>query len=383
MLPISYCFKNLQRRPGQSLQLILGNTIVIVLIMTAASMNSAMEQTLNNTGDNLNALFLGSGSEESVERSEVKLATNEIIASSVSGIRQIMGKACVSPEVHFNGMLSTASGQSAQALLRGVRYEALWVHDNVRIIKGRFPNSGEIMVGRLAYHKLGIKESELEIGQTLFFNEEKLRVSGIFDAIGTVVEAEVWLPLNDLMTYTQRDNLSCIVAALNDYDAYGELDAFSKRRLDLELIAIRESEYYSKLSIFYAPIRWMAWICAVLLSLGAVFGGLNSLYAAFSSRIREFGAIQAIGFNRFKITLSLVTESSVTALMGSFFAYLIIKGFLQNLAVPFSIGVFVLEFNLYILSLGITTALFLGIIGALPPAWKCLSPSLPETLRSS
>ena len=57
MLPISYCFKNLQRRPSQSLQLILGNTIVIVLIMTAASMNSAMEQTLNNTGDNLNALF--------------------------------------------------------------------------------------------------------------------------------------------------------------------------------------------------------------------------------------------------------------------------------------------------------------------------------------
>ena len=40
----------------------------------------------------------------------------------------------------------------------------------------------------------------------------------------------------------------------------------------------------------------MAWISAILISSGAFFGGLNTLYAALAARIREFGTLQAIGF---------------------------------------------------------------------------------------
>ena len=383
MIPFSYCFRNLLRRPGQSFQLIAGNCVVVMLIMSAASMNYAMKKTLGNTGDEMNVIFLGAGSEESVERSEVKTGTGEIIASSVSGIKNIMGQPSYSPEVHYNGVINKVGEPGSQALIRGVRHQALWVHKNVRILNGRFPGAGEVMLGRLAYQKLGLKESEVRIGETLVFNNEPLKISGIFDAIGTVMEAEVWVPLQDLMTYTQRNNLSCVVVALDDPSFWGDMDAFAQRRLDLELVAIRETEYYGKLSAFYAPIRWMAWICAILLSFGALLGGLNSLFAAFSSRIREFGVIQAIGYNRWKITISLVQESTISGFLGSFIAFTVVLGLLQGIAVPFSIGVFVLDFNSSILALGIFTGLILGVIGGLPPAWKCLSPSLPQTLRSS
>lgn len=381
MIPLSYCFRNLSRRPGQTCQLIAGSSVVIILIMTAASINQAMELTLANTGDPFNTIFLGAGSEESVERSEVKQGIGEIIASSVSGIRQIMGKPAVSPEIHFNGTLSTLDGTSSQALIRGVQTEALWVHQGVRILKGSFPSPGEIMVGRLAYKKLGLSISQLQIGQILVLNDEKLKISGIFDAIGTVLEAEVWVPLQDLMTYTQRNNLSCVVVALDDTGNFGDLDAFAQRRLDLEIVAIQETDYYGKLSSFYEPIRWMAWICAILLSLGSLLGGLNAQYAAFSSRIRELATIQAIGFNRWKILFSLIEECSITAFAGTLLAFGIIVTILQGLYVPFSIGVFVLDFNQAILGLGIASGIFLGVIGGLPPAWKCLRSPLRETLR--
>ena len=351
--------------------------------MTAASMNHAMKQTLGNTGDPLNTIIVGAGSEESVERSEVKQGVAEIIGSSISGIRQIMDKPSLSPEIHFNGMLSTQDGESSQALIRGVQHVALWVHQRVRILEGRFPNPGEIMVGRLAHKKLGFNRSQLQIGQILVYNGEELIISGIFDAIGTVLEAEVWIPLQDLMTYTQRENLSCVVVTLDEARSFGDLDAFTKRRLDLELVAIQETEYYTKLSTFYKPIRWMAWICAFLLSIGALFGGLNALYASFSSRIQEFGAIQAIGFNRWKILFSLIVESSITGLIGSVLAFGIVVLILQGITVPFSIGVFVLNFTQIILALGAGTGLVLGVIGGLPPAWNCLRPSLPETLRAA
>ncbi|MAE52500.1 MAG: hypothetical protein CMI20_00105 [Opitutae bacterium] len=383
MIPFSHCIRNLLRRPGQSCQLIAGSCVVVLLVMTAASMNHAMKQTLGNTGDPLNTIIVGAGSEESVERSEVKQGVAEIIGSSISGIRQIMDKPSLSPEIHFNGMLSTQDGKSSQALIRGVQHVALWVHQRVRILEGRFPNPGEIMVGRLAHKKLGFNRSQLQIGQILVFNGEELIISGIFDAIGTVLEAEVWVPLQDLMTYTQRENLSCVVVTLDEARSFGDLDAFTKRRLDLELVAIQETEYYTKLSTFYKPIRWMAWICAFLLSIGALFGGLNALYASFSSRIQEFGAIQAIGFNRWKILFSLIVESSITGLIGSLLAFGIVVLILQGITVPFSIGVFVLNFTQIILALGAGTGLVLGVIGGLPPAWNCLRPSLPETLRAA
>ncbi len=383
MIPLSYCVRNLFRRPGQSFQLIAGSSLVVTLIMTAASMNHAMVQTLGNTGDPHNLIFLGAGSEESVERSEVRQGVHEIIASSVSGIQQIMGKPAVSPEVHFNGMLATIDGYRSQALMRGVQHESLWVHKGIRVLEGRFPNSGEIIVGRLAHQKLGIENSRLQIGEILLFNGEKLRISGIFEAPGTVLEAEIWFPLQDLMTYIQRDNLSCVVVSLDENGDFGDFDAFAKRRLDLELVAIPETAYYGKLSSFYAPIRWMAWICAIMLSIGALLGGLNALYAAFSSRIREFGAIQAIGFNRWKILFSLIGESSMIGFGGFVLAFAIVGAILQGLTVPFSIGVFVLDFTTPILGLGVATGLFLGLVGGLPPAWNCLRRSLPETLGSA
>jgi len=127
----------------------------------------------------------------------------------------------------------------------------------------------------------------------------------------------------------------------------------------------------------------MAWLCAILLSIGALFGGLNTLYAAFSARIQEFGAMQAIGFSRKAILLSLTQESCFTGFIGSFCAFFISIVWLQGLTFPFSIGVFILDFNSSILILGLVTGISLGIVGGVPPAWNCLHPTLSETLKSS
>ncbi len=127
----------------------------------------------------------------------------------------------------------------------------------------------------------------------------------------------------------------------------------------------------------------MAWVCAILISTGALFGGLNTLYAAFSARIREFGALQAIGFTRRSLLYSLTQESSIASIIGSIIAFGFALGFLQGVSFPFSIGVFVLDFDPYVIKIGLVTGITLGLLGGIPPAWSCLRPSLPETLRSS
>ena len=383
MIPIAYIIRNLLRRPLQTVQLFLGTGFVILIIMTAAAANRAMESTLMNSGDPRNVVILGAGSEESIERSEVKAAVSGIVASAVTGIHAVAGEPAVSPEVHYNGMVDLSNGEKAQALLRGVRHQAIWVYPKVRILKGRFPRSGEIMVGKLAHQKFGLEAQELGLGNTLQFNGELFTISGIFSARGTVMEAEVWMPLQDLMTTTQRENLSCVVVRNKEAQSFSEIEVFTKTRLDLELAAIRESDYYGGLSAFYAPVRWMSWICAILLSIGAVLGGLNSLNAAFSSRIREFGAMQAIGFSRAQLLFNLVQEATIYSILGTALAFIMVGLFLQGMSFPFSIGVFILDFDYSVAKTGMLSCIFVSLIGGLPSGWKCLSPSLPQTLRSS
>ena len=57
--------------------------------------------------------------------------------------------------------------------------------------------------------------------------------------------------------------------------------------------------------------------------------------------------------------------------------------FLEGLSFPFSIGVFTLSFDQTIILSGVAAGTLLGMVGVLPPTWKCLRPDLPETLRSS
>lgn len=382
MLPLSYASRNLFRDPVRFLQKMLGAALVVLIVLAAGSFNAGMNQTLSASGAPENVIFLGVGSEESVERSEVQVAVEGFAQAGVRGIASRLDRAAVSGEVHYMGLLSQPGGQPKQALLRGVTPNAFEVHREVKIIEGGYPGPGEVLVGRLAHMALNMSAEDLQPGAEVIFEGEPLKVAGIFSAPGTVMESEVWLNRSDLMTLTRRDSLSCVVLRMTTPDDYKFADLFVRQRPDLELVAIRESDYYQQLTSFFGPLRSMTWLTAGLIATGAIFGGLNTLYAAFSSRIRELATLQAIGFPRWVLLVSLVQESLLSALPGTLLASFLAVTLLEGIAVPFSFGVFRLELPLGVLGAGLGAGLLLGLIGALPPAWRCLSMPLPSALRA-
>ncbi len=355
---------------------------MVFLIFAAASFNQGMESVLRASGSPRNVIFISAGSEESVERSEVVIQAEEQITAGVRGIDQRLDSPAVSGEVHYMGNVFFDDGQKAQALLRGITPSAFEVHREVRLLSGRYPSPGELIVGQLAWHTFGVDQSDLSEGAKIVFEDQTFTVSGVFEAPGTVMESEIWMDRTDLMTLVQRESLSCVVIRLDSIDAFPEADLFTKQRLDLELVAIRESDYYGKLARFYGPIRAMTWLTAGMVAAGAVFGGLNMLYAAFSSRIRELATLQAVGFSRGSILISLIQESLLSTLMGTLVAAFLATAILEGVNVPFSIGTFRLTLTVPIILIGLGTGLALGTLGALPPAMRCLGASLPKALRS-
>jgi putative ABC transport system permease protein len=383
MLPFSYAVRNLFRSRSRLLQTIGGSALVVLLVMSSVAINDGMKRVLSASGSPYNVILIGAGSEESIQRSEVADRAAGIAEAGIPGISERLGIRAVSSEIHYMNYLAFPDGRRSQAMFRGVTPQALRVHPEVRLVNGRFPTAGEIMVGRLAWRKLGLKESDLKVGTPVLLDAQEMKISGIFAAPGTVLESELWATLGDLRVLAKRDTVSCLVVRLDDPADFVEADVFAKQRLDLELSALRESDYYERLSSFFKPLRVMTWITAGLIAAGALFGGVNTLYAAFASRVREMATLQAIGFGRGSLLLSLVQESTLACLTGALVASLFSVLVLDGRMVPFSIGAFTLEIGPAAAFTGILTGLFLGLLGALPPALRCLKPALPVALRMS
>ena len=387
-LPFEYALRNLGRSRVRLLSSLIGSTLVVLLALAAAAFVRGMEATLaQHPGLHENVIVLGAGSEESLERSQIESSVAGIVGSSVTGLKMIGQTPLVSPEIHT--VLPVRQTPDAEeiipALMRGVRPElAVLVHPQVELIEGRLPRAGadEIMVGSLVPIRLGLPDERLKIGNQLHFDRRGWTIVGRFRAPSTVMDAEIWIPLTDLQIATKREGtISCVIAAL-DTATFADLDILAKSRLDLEIVAMTEQEYYAGIAAFYRPIRIMVIITAVLIGLGGLLGGLNTMYAAFSSRVREVGMLQSLGFRRSAIVLNLTEESlfaaACGAVIGLAIGYLTFDGY----AIRFSMGAFALRVDSVVMLTGLACGAAVGLVGAIPPSIRCLRLPIPSALKS-
>lgn len=386
-LPFEYGFRNLARSRVRLITSLIGATLVVLLALAAGGFVQGMNQTLSDQAPlHENVIILGSGSEESIERSQIDVAVEGVIASSIPGLRSEAGQLFVSPEIHIALPVrrSRDDPREHQAVMRGVRPVALLVHPQIELIEGRLPNPGhdELMVGQLAATRLGLPDADLAVGRTLYFDNRDWTIVGRFAALRTVMNAEIWLPLIDLQIATKREaSLSCVVASL-DTATFDDLDTLAKSRLDLEIVAMRQADYYRSIADFYRPIRVMIVLTASLIAVGGLLGGLTTMYAAFASRVREVGTLQAIGFTRPAVVLSLLEESTFTAACGAIIALIVGLLTLDGRSIPISMGAFTLSLEPGVILAGLLAGLAVGAIGAVPPAIRCLKLPIPEALRA-
>ncbi len=396
LLPFDYAIRNLGRSPARMGLSVAGSAMVVLLILIAGGFVQGMSQVLRATGGENNVILLGAGSEDSIERSEIEAAVPGILAATIPGIRTRAGVAFISPEVHVMLPVKLATEPESdhairQIVFRGVTTAAALVHDNMTILDGRWPRAGndEIMTGRMTPTVMGVSEAAVAIGQQIVIDRRPWTIVGHFSAPGTVVEGEIWIPLTDLKTATKRETISCVVMTLDPFDEVtgegaeiADIAAFTKMRPDLELSSVSELDYYGALAAFFGPIRIVAWVTAGLIALGGLFGGLNTMYAAFAARIRELGTLQSLGFRRLAIAWSMIQESTLATAAGGLLACVGAVVFLDGVAVRFSMGAFGLVIDERVVALGLLCGLVLGVVGALPPAIRCLRPAIPIALKA-
>jgi ABC-type antimicrobial peptide transport system permease subunit len=387
LLPWDYGVRNLARRPVRTALTGLGLALVVFLLLLVVGFVRGLELSLEQSGDPEVMLLHNANTAENLENSSI---TDEVPALARTEFSAHLVKygdtPAVSPELT---VASRVGDGGALGVLRGVDLARVFlVRRQVSLTEGQLPGRDEVLVGRLVATKLGLSAEEVAVGRTLTIEGRPWRVSGRFAAPGTLLEAEIWCPLDDMKSAFRRPNDVSVVAMRFDpagdrVKQDGYVDYFCRnRRPDLELMGSREAAYYLSLRKHYAPMRALAWLLVVLVAVAGGCGAVNTMYAAVAGRVREFAALQAIGFPRRAIAVSLFQESVILAAGATLAATALALLLMQGVAVRFTMGAFTLQIDRPALLIGCLAGLGLGVFGAIPPAVRAFRMPIPDALKA-
>ena len=382
-LPWDYGVRNLLRRPGRSALTLIGLATVVFLVLLVTAFVRGLEASLVASGDPSVVLVHSLGAAENIENSTVPGRGASLLAASLPRIQSRFEHKYVSPELYLGSEVTTAgAGEPAMGLVRGVTLSAPLVRRQFQLIEGHWPKSSEVLVGRLAPTKLGSDPRDLAIGRTIQFEGRSWTVSGRFASAGSVLESELWCPLDDLQAATKRQDLSLVAVTVSNAEGLADLEEFCKERLDLEWQATPETTYYAALQTHYGPVRSVAWLIVILVAGAGVFAGLNTMYGAVVGRVRELATLQTVGFSRRAIALGLIQEAVILSSAGALLAAAVAIGVVNGTAIRFTMGAFSLRIDGTALAVGLGTGLLIGVLGAVPPALRALRMPVAEGLKA-
>lgn len=382
LLPWEYGVRNLARRPLRTALTLVALATVVMLVFVVVGFIRGLEQSLSVSGDDDVVLVYSVNAEANIENSSIAARTPSLLAASLDGTWKRFGVTHVSPELYLGTRVTTGESDAGLGLVRGVTIQAPLVRRSVQLIEGHWPGDGEVIVGQLASAKIGSSRDAMAVGQSVVFEGRSWMVSGRFAAGGAAYESEIWCNLADFQTATKRQDLSLVAMLMAPGSSPAEVQLFCKERTDLELHAIRETDYYASLQQHYKPVRQLAWFVVVLVSGAGVFAGLNMMYGAVAGRTREIATLQAIGYRRGAILISLVQEGVLLSAAGSLLSGVIALTLLNGVAVRFTMGAFTLRIDSVAILIGCGVGLLLGVLGALPPAIKALRAEVATSLRA-
>ena len=382
LLPWEYGVRNLARRPVRTALTLVALATAVMLVFVVVGFIRGLEQTLVVSGDESVVLVYSVTSEENIENSSIPAGIPSQLIASLDILAKRFGVSHVSPELFLGTRVETEDRDGGLGLVRGVTLSAPLVRRSVKLMDGNWPDEGQVIVGRLVAAKLGASDENLLVGKSIWFEGREWKISGNFVASGAAFESEIWCRLTDFQSTTKRQDLSLVAMLLSPMGSAAEVQLFCKERNDLELRAMRETEYYASLQQHYKPVLFLAWLVVLLVSGAGVFAGLNLMYGAVAGRNREFATLQAMGYRRRAILVSLIQEGFLLAAAGSLLAGVLALSLLNGVAVRFTMGAFMLRIDSVTILVGCGIGLLLGVVGAIPPALIALRAEVATSLKA-
>jgi len=386
-IPFLYSLRSIAVRKGSSAMAVGGIALVVVVLVTLLSLAAGFQRAVMTSGSPQNVIVLRKGADAELQ-SQVMRETARII-SELPMVAQEDGR----PLVTFESVILLAQpkqgGGETNITVRGGPPQARSVHTEVRLTQGRWhsPGSNEAVVGVGLARRL----RNVSLGQTITVGRNTWCIVGLFEAGGSSLESELWMD-GDLLQGTFRRGAifqSVLFRAVGSArQAAEQLNALAETDLRLRTVqALTEKEYYEKQAKLMADlITILGGILTSIMSIGAIAGAMNTMYAAVSQRKREIGCLLAIGFTPEAVWLAFMVESLALAAIGAVLGCAVsllfngMKTGMTNWA-TFSETAFEFHVTAQILVTAAILALLMGFIGGVLPAVRAARMKVVDALR--
>ncbi len=374
------------QRLGSSAVIVIGIAGVVGVLVAMLAMGDGFQATLQQTGSDDTAIVLRGGSQ--AELNSVLSRDNISSIEEAPGIaKDANGRPIASAELVVVANLPKKSDASVDANvpIRGIDDAAWALRPKVKIIAGRRfkPGLRELDVGQGALRQF----AGLDVGKELRLAGQTWTVVGVF-ASGDSYDSELWGDAKSVASaYRRGSSAESVTVRLASPAA---LDAFKAALMSnptLKVDVSTTSEYFSKQSEGLTKvIRAVGITVGVIMAIGAIFGALNTMFAAVAARSREIATLRALGFRGVPVVASVLLETMLLALLGgvlgALIVWLVFNGYTAStLGANFSQVVFQFKVSPQLLWNGLKWALAIGFIGGLFPAVRAARLPVTTALR--
>lgn len=386
-IPLIYNLRSVSQRPVSTALTALGIGLVVAVFVAMLALANGFIAALVKTGSDDNVLLLRRGADNELSSSIPRDAIAVILASPhiATGAD---GRPLASPETYIVINIRRIDGGEfdvANVVARGVSDRAFVVRRNVKVVEGRPFASGqsEICVGS----KLKGRFANVNVGDVLRFSNRNWNVVCRFTADGSSFESEIWGENEQFQNVFRGSGFQDVAFRLKDPAGFEDAKRAFLAEQRIQVDAHRESEFYASQSQLLGNIlRFLGIMITSIMAVGAVFGAVNTMYAAVSSRTPEIAVLLTLGFQPRSVLASFLAESVVIALIGGVVGCLLalpINGVVTSTTnwASFSEIAFAFRVTPALLLAGLAFAVVMGAIGGFFPALRASRLPVIQALR--
>ena len=386
-IPLIYNVRSVAQRPVSTMLTALGIGLVVAVFVAMLALANGFIAALVKTGSPENVLLLRRGADNEMASSIPREAVS-VLSASPHIATGSDGRPLVSPETYLVVNLPRLGGNEfevANVVVRGVSDKAFELRRNVKVVEGQRFASGqsEICVGS----KLQGRFNNVNVGNTLRFANRDWKVVCRFTADGSSFESEIWGENEQFMNVFRYTAFQDVAFRLKDPGGFEDAKRAFLAEQRIQIDAHRESEFYASQSELLGNIlRFLAIMITAIMSVGAVFGAVNTMYAAVSSRTPEIAVLLTLGFHPRSVLASFLAESAVIAFVGGVIGCLLalpINGVVTSTTnwSSFSEIAFAFRVTPQLLLAGLTFAVVMGVVGGFFPARRASRLPVIQALR--
>jgi len=373
-------FRSIRLRLWRSLVIVVGMACVIGVLLSMLSLTEGMHKAFLDTGDPGRALVVSTGA-QSEGNSAISRDKARIIMDAPGIAKAPDGSPMADPGINSGVPVIRLNGIKAYNILRGFGPKGIALRPEFHLVSGRLfrPGTRELIVGVAAKTQF----QGMTVGDKVILPDGEWPIVGSFTT-GDLLDGQLIGDTEIVMKAIRRPSYNSVLVRLASPASFADFKKALTTNPALAVDPILQSDWYKKISAGFSTFfNVIAYGIGSIMAVGALFGCLNTMYAAVAARGREIATLRAIGYQAFPVAVSVVLEAAALsvagALIGAAFAWTVYDGAKGS----FGSNVFDLTVSPVLIGMAVLWAVAVALLGGLLPSIRAARRPVVEALRAT